>query len=84
MSIVNMLEAKTHLSRLVDAVERGVETEIIIARNGRPAARLVAVETAPKSKIRLGLQEGKYPPVELEVFDEDDKAFERLFYGDGE
>ena len=44
MNRVNMLEAKTHLSRLVDAVESGAEKEIIIARNGKPAAKLVPIE----------------------------------------
>ena len=34
---VNMLEAKTHLSRLVEAIETGAATEVVIARNGRPA-----------------------------------------------
>jgi prevent-host-death family protein len=43
-----MLEAKTSLSRLVDAVESSAETEIVIARNGRPAARLVAVRKPGK------------------------------------
>jgi antitoxin (DNA-binding transcriptional repressor) of toxin-antitoxin stability system len=38
---VNMLEAKTHLSRLVEAIETGAATEVVIARNGRPVARLV-------------------------------------------
>ena len=38
---VNMHEAKTHLSRLVERVERG--EEIIISRAGRPVAKLVAV-----------------------------------------
>ncbi len=46
MTTVNMLEAKTQLSRLVEAVETGAETEIIIARNGRPVARLVAIGPA--------------------------------------
>lgn len=36
---VNMHEAKTHLSRLVERVEAG--EEIVIARGGRPVARLV-------------------------------------------
>jgi prevent-host-death family protein len=36
---VNIYEAKTHLSRLVDRVEAG--EEIVIARAGRPVARLV-------------------------------------------
>lgn len=58
MSTVNMLQAKTQLSKLVEAVESGAEEEIIIARNGKPAARLVPI--APKKKIRLGLAEGKY------------------------
>lgn len=58
MSTVNMLQAKTQLSKLVEAVESGAEEEIIIARNGKPAARLVPI--AAKKKIRLGLAEGKY------------------------
>ena len=39
MPKVNMLEAKTNLSKLVEAVETGKETEIILARNGKPVAR---------------------------------------------
>jgi prevent-host-death family protein len=37
-----MLEAKTNLSKLVYAVESGSEKEVVIARNGKPAAKLVA------------------------------------------
>ncbi len=36
-----MLDAKTSLSKLVQALESGAETEFIIARNGRPAAGLL-------------------------------------------
>lgn len=39
MASVNIHEAKTHLSRLVEQVEAG--EEIVIARAGRPVARLV-------------------------------------------
>lgn len=39
MDTVNMHEAKTHLSRLVERVEAG--EEVVIARAGRPVARLV-------------------------------------------
>jgi prevent-host-death family protein len=38
---VNIHEAKTHLSRLIEQVAAG--EEIVIARNGRPVARLVSV-----------------------------------------
>ncbi|HWT30098.1 MAG TPA: type II toxin-antitoxin system Phd/YefM family antitoxin, partial [Propylenella sp.] len=63
MLIVNMLDAKTRLSRLVEAVESGAESEIIIARNGKPAARLVPVQKPVDTSKRLGLLAGKYPPM---------------------
>lgn len=43
MKPVNMLDAKTQLSKLVDRIESGRDQEIVIARNGRPAARLVPI-----------------------------------------
>ena len=55
MSIVNMLEAKTHLSRLVEEVESGATSEMIIARNGKPAARLVPIGAPAQVGKRLGL-----------------------------
>lgn len=58
MHSVNMLQAKSSLSRLVEAIEQGREREIVIARNGRPAARLVPLESAPANK-RIGLAKGK-------------------------
>lgn len=60
MTTVNMLDAKTRLSQLVEAVESGAEDEILIARNGRPAARLVRLskETAPRP--RLGVAQGRF------------------------
>lgn len=59
MPTVNMLEAKSSLSELVRAVESGEQEEIIIARNGVPAARLVRV-ARQKAPRRLGIVEGKY------------------------
>jgi prevent-host-death family protein len=46
---VNIHEAKTHLSRLVERVEAG--EEIVIARAGRPVARLVPfrARTTPRA-----------------------------------
>ena len=58
MSAVNMHDAKSRLSALVDAVESGREAEIVIARNGKPAARLVPI--APRRKVRLGLAKGQF------------------------
>ena len=79
MSTVNMLEAKSNLSRLVEAVESGAETEIIIARNGRPAARLVALRPAGPGR-RLGVAEGKF--VVPDDIDEDNALIAALFNGE--
>lgn len=59
MHTVNMLEAKSSLSRLVDAIEKGEEKEIFIARNGRPAAKLVALTQLAPGK-RIGVAKGKF------------------------
>jgi prevent-host-death family protein len=84
MLTVNMLDAKTRLSRLVEAVESGAESEIIIARNGKPAARLVPIQKPPDTSKRLGLLAGKYPPMSLEDFNADDEEIARMFYGEDE
>jgi prevent-host-death family protein len=82
MPVVNMLEAKTNLSKLVDAVESGSENEVIIARNGKPAAKLVAVSTETEPRQLLGFMDGKFPPMSLEDLNASNKEIERAFYGD--
>lgn len=56
MRQVNIHEAKTHLSQLLEDVARG--DDIIIARAGKPIARLVAIDedTTPRPR---GLLKGK-------------------------
>lgn len=54
MRKVNIHEAKTTLSRLVEAVEAG--EEIILARAGRPVARLTRLPV--RRGIRLGTAKG--------------------------
>ena len=55
MPIVNVHEAKTQLSRLLAQAEAG--EEVVIARRGKPVARLVACK--PKGKRRFGAMKGK-------------------------
>ena len=57
MKQVNIHEAKTELSKLVERVEAG--EEIVIARAGKPAAKLVPV-TQSRGRRRLGLLDGKF------------------------
>jgi prevent-host-death family protein len=49
MEPVSVYDAKTHLSRLLDAVEAG--EEVVITRNGRPVARLVPAVPAPRRRF---------------------------------
>jgi prevent-host-death family protein len=78
MSTVNMLEAKSNLSRLVEAVESGAEKEIVIARNGRPAARLVPIRPHVKGK-RIGIAKGKFKVPD--TIDADNAVIEKMLTG---
>jgi prevent-host-death family protein len=77
---VNMHEAKTHLSRLVERVEGG--TQIVINRAGKPAAMLVPVEAPDRARRKLGVWEGT--GIELpsdEEMAQMDKEIAEEFYG---
>lgn len=78
MTSVNMLEAKTHLSKLVDQIASGKAEEIVIARNGRPAARLVPIAGAAAGK-RIGLLKGKFKAPSVKQLDGSNAAVARLF-----
>lgn len=78
---VNIHEAKTSLSKLIEAVKRG--EEVIIARAGKPEVRLVAAESVspspePKPKRQFGAWKGKvwFAP----DYDQADAEIERDFY----
>lgn len=78
MTTVNMLDAKTNLSKLIQSVESGDEKEIIIARNGKPVARIVPIAQKP-AKRRLGLARGEFGDFTLEEFNADDEEIARMF-----
>ncbi len=59
MEIVNMHEAKTRLSQLVDKVTKG--EPFVIARAGKPVARVTAIESpGPGEQKRLGFLTGEF------------------------
>jgi prevent-host-death family protein len=74
MLTVNVHEAKSTLSKLLAAVERG--EEVTIARAGKPVARLVAVAQVKPRKRKLGWDKGKV--IMLDNFDDpmDDEFME--------
>jgi prevent-host-death family protein len=55
---VGAFEAKTHLSRLLDEVEKG--SHIVITRHGKPVAELAPIVTKEKAKFGSGKGAGFY------------------------
>ena len=79
MKQVNVHEAKTHLSRLLEEAAAG--EEIVIAKAGRPVARLVAVRATTGGR-RLGLWHGRVRM--SEDFDELPEEIAAAFHGERE
>ena len=80
MATVSVDEAKRRFAQLIAALESGVESEIMITRNGLPAARLVPVAPPPaRKKVRLGLAKGKFSVPDS--IDSLDPLIERSFRG---
>ena len=76
MQTVNIHEAKTHLSRFVDQAAAG--EEILIARAGKPVARLVALESSDRQPRPLGLGRGRFTlPKDFDALHRD--AIEQMF-----
>ena len=71
MKPINLYDAKTQLSALVSAAQRG--EEVIIARNGEPLVQLVPVSPKPRS-ASFGLDKGLVTIAE--DFDEAPQDFE--------
>ena len=72
MTLVNVHEAKTQLSKLLERVEAG--EDIVIARNGTPVARLVAISPVQNrqpgsAKGQVVLSEAFFEPLPESVLD---------------
>lgn len=71
---VNVQQAKTHLSRLLERVAMG--EEVIIAEAGTPVAKLVPVQ-CKKRKFQFGSAKGEF--VVPDDFNDPDPEIEHLF-----
>jgi prevent-host-death family protein len=77
MRTINIHEAKTHLSRLVDAAAKG--EPFIIAKAGKPMVKVVPVD-APAAPRRLGFMRGAFTvPDDFDTMDQEE--IEKLFHG---
>ncbi len=86
MSISNIHDAKTNLSKLIEAALRG--EEVVIAKAGKPLVRLVAIEAPPEEKPLtpgekfrrgVGSLKGKWPEITEEQWAESDRYVLQLF-----
>ena len=77
MNQVNVHEAKTHLSRLLERVEAG--EEIVVARAGKPVAKLVPYERRSPKDVR-GIWKGRVWIAD--DFDDTPEEVIRAFEGD--
>lgn len=78
MVTVNIHEAKTHLSRLVDQAAKG--TPVIIAKAGKPLVKVVPVDQ-PRAARRLGFMSGAFSiPDDFDRMGSEE--IEKLFGGD--
>jgi prevent-host-death family protein len=80
LKVVNIHEAKTHLSRLVEEAARG--EFFVIAKAGKPMVKVIRLDQdEPKPKRQLGFLKGK-----IQVPDDFDTMFqdeiEKMFYGE--
>lgn len=76
---VNILEAKTDFSKLVRMLESQKEDSIIIARNGKPVAKMIPINMVPISN-RIGIARGKFKsPTD---FDADNAEIAAMLTGD--
>ena len=80
MASVNMHEAKTNLSKLVETLVSGEENEIILSRNGVPAVRMTAI-TVAKPRPQFGFAKGRYH-FDYDEFQALDAEVQRLMEGD--
>ncbi len=80
MLTVNIHEAKTHLSRLIEAAAKG--EPFIIAKAGKPMVRVVPLDAPemPRGKDRLGFMRGEFTvPDDIKTPFKDE--IEEMFYG---
>lgn len=79
MNVVNIHEAKTHLSKLIEKAAQG--ESFIIAKAGKPMVKVMAIDAPTGKKIRRrGFMKG-----EIKIPDNFDRIFEKeieeMFYG---
>lgn len=77
MQLVNIHDAKTNLSKLIEKTLQG--EDVVIGKRGVPVAKLVVYEKKKKPR-KLGLLKGKI--VIPDDFNEESEEINKMFYGE--
>lgn len=75
--VINIHDAKTNLSKLIEKTQKG--EDILIAKAGKPIAKLTAYKE-PQKPRKLGLWKGKVWMAP--DFNDEDEEINKLFYGE--
>jgi len=59
MHTVSLFDAKTHLSRIVDELLRGIEDSVVVSRRGKPVVKIVPLRETEPSR-RIGVAHGRF------------------------
>lgn len=78
---VNVYEAKTNFSQLLGSIINGKETSILIAKNGKPVARMIPY-IEENCRNRIGIAKGKLPELDIDAFNQLDSEVENSFFGE--
>ena len=69
MNAIDIHEAQASFSQLIVAIESGEHAEIVIVRDGKPVAKLMALEKP--TRIKIGLLKGKFTaPADFDALNE--------------
>lgn len=79
MQTINLFQAKTHLSKLIDQSASGEESEFVISRNGKPVARMVPIAQQDDVSRPIGIAQGEFSIPEN--IDGSNQDVADLFYG---
>ncbi len=79
--LLNIYEAKTNLSKIVQSLETGAEKEVIICNRGKPVVRCTPISVFDENKRPFGIQKDNYKASDSDFF-ELDEEIAKEFTGD--
>ena len=80
--LLNIYEAKTNFSKIIQSLETGLEKEVIICNRGKPVVRCTPISAFDENKRPFGIWKDKYAAPSDSDFFELDETIAKEFNGD--